>query len=62
MEESEGMVGDRHVLSKPRGKVLHACVTPAYLHCLETSIIEMTETQHEMVHIVKTTGLEELLE
>ena len=62
MEESEGMMGDRHVLSKPRGKVLHTCVTPTYLHGLKTSTFEMTEIQQDTVHTVKTTGLGELLE
>jgi len=62
MEEGEGMVRNRHVLSKPRGKVIHTCVTAAYQHGLQTSMTEMAETQQETVHIVKTAGLGELLE
>ena len=32
----EGMMGDRHISRKLKGKVLNSCITPAYLCGLET--------------------------
>ena len=41
----EGVMGDRHISRKLKGKVLNSCITPAYLDGLE--IMAMTEKQQE---------------
>ena len=39
----EGVMLDRNILKKLKGKVLRACVTPACLCCLETSVDRTTQ-------------------
>ena len=45
----EGVMGDRHMYRKIKGKVLSSCVTPAYLYRLKT--MTMTEKQHEKLQV-----------
>ena len=45
----EGVMGDRHISQKLKGKILNACITPAYLYGLET--LAMTEKQQERLQV-----------
>ena len=45
----EGVTGDRHIPGKLKGKVLNACITPAYLYGVET--MAMTETQQQRLQV-----------
>ena len=38
-------MGDRHVSRKLKGKVLNSCITPAYLHSLETMAINKKQQE-----------------
>ena len=35
----EGLMGDKHISQKLKGKVLSSCITPAYLYSLETMVM-----------------------
>ena len=44
-----GVIGDRHISRKLKGKVLNSCITPAYLYGLET--MAMTKNQQERLQV-----------
>ena len=52
----EGVMSDRNILKRLKGKVLRACVTQACLYGLET--VALTE-QHSSCKFVRTTGFVE---
>ena len=45
----EGVMGDRLISGKLKGKILNSCITPAYLYDLET--MAMTEKQQERLQV-----------
>ena len=45
----QGVIADRHISRKLKGKVLSSCITPAHLHGLET--MAMTEKQQEKLQV-----------
>ena len=56
----EGVMGDRHISRKLKGKVLNSCITPAYLYGLEA--MAMTENYKRDCTFARISGLEDLHE
>ena len=51
--KAEGVMGDRHISRKLKGKVLNSRITPAYIYGLET--MAMREKQQERLHVYENT-------
>ena len=45
LEKIEGLMGERRIPHKRKGKVLNSCFTPAYMYSLET--MALTEKHQE---------------
>ena len=52
----EGLMTDRRISKRLKGKVMSTCVTRACLYGTET--LALTELQQKRLHFAKTTGYE----
>ena len=54
----EGVMSDRHILKKLKGKVLGACVTPAMLYGLET--LPVTEKHQHRLQVCENNWVRQI--
>ena len=52
----EGVMADRRISKRLKGKVMSTCVTPACLYGAET--LALTELQQQRLQVCETTGYE----